>query len=74
MNRSRNLRFFAFVAVVAGLAAAISPSGCAGTPPCTMNSECTEGVCVDGECVVKCRENFDCRPGYFCNELDVCER
>lgn len=39
-----------------------------------MNSECSDGVCVDGECIVKCREKWDCHTGYFCNELGVCQK
>lgn len=43
--------------------------GCATTPPCELNSDCTEGSCKNGECIVECREDTDCNPDCSCDVL-----
>jgi hypothetical protein len=59
--------------VLAGLCA-FGQGGCAGTPACERNSDCSEGFCVDGECRKACVDSaLDCPKGYVCNLLSQCE-
>ncbi len=56
--------------------AGTTPGACAGTPDCTMNSDCPEGYCLQGECVEECASTeLDCPDGYFCNtDLGQCQK
>ena len=60
---------FAVIAAVA-----VWEAGCAGTPPCARNSDCSEGYCLAGECRQNCIDALlDCPSGYVCNVLSQCE-
>ncbi|MBM4359468.1 MAG: hypothetical protein FJ096_15295 [Deltaproteobacteria bacterium] len=54
--------------------AALGQGGCASTPPCERNSDCSKGYCLDGECRQACVDTaLDCPKGYACNLLSQCE-
>ncbi|MFO0590395.1 MAG: hypothetical protein U0441_22825 [Polyangiaceae bacterium] len=57
-------------AFVFGLAA--TDAGCARSVPCSINSDCVEGVCQAGTCKVQCHDSArDCEVGYKC-EVGQC--
>lgn len=73
LRRVQVVRWIAVSMAFGGLAALI-PTGCAGTPPCERNSDCSEGYCFEGECRKNCVDSkLDCPKGTFCNVLAQCE-
>jgi hypothetical protein len=61
------LTLISFSALVASVATMTAPAGCAGSPPCEINSDCIEGLCIDGTCKRQCADSErDCGPGFRC--------
>ncbi len=64
----------AVLATAAAICAVTLGSACAGAPACERNSDCVEGYCSDGECLLDCVDAAqDCPIGYVCSTLGQCQ-
>lgn len=64
-------RVLVLLAAIGLVAVAMLPVSCAQNAPCTISSECPEGLyCAKGQCRRDCLDSVrDCDPGQFCNMI-----